>query len=824
MPERFERIEELFEVALLLPENERRAFLDTATEDDDVKREVASLLAADEAAGAFLGGGSANSAPPLLPGERLAAYEVQHEIGRGGSGIVYLARRADGAFEQRVAIKVLRRTTGPPALAARFENERRILASLEHPNLARIYDAGATTSGLPYLVMEYVEGLPIDEFAARHGLSIRARLELVIRVARAVHFAHQRLIVHRDIKPQNLLVTPDGEPKLLDFGIAKLLDDSTSNSGEITTAWVRVLTPNYASPEQVQGLPVTTASDVYSLGVLLYLLLTGELPHHFQGASHAEVERALREETPPPPSRVPGAPARELAGDLDNIVAKAIAKAPGERYHSAAELAEDLERHLAGLPVQARALSLSYRMAKFVRRHRLAVSLASAAGLALVSLSVALAAQAMRLRSERDTASRERARAEEIARFLTATFEHADLTATGGREVPLREVLDRAGERIAHELTDQPATRADLLATLSRVNLNLGLFDRARALAGEARVLRESSAIAEPSKLAEVLFLLASAQQNLGALAEAEVQFGRALALYRESSAAGSPEVTETRVSLGRVFLQRGNAPEAETLFREAVRERERAAPGDDERLGDALMALGQVRHKQGDPRGAEAYARRGVAMLRRVYTSDRMELAFALSDLSSVLISLRQFDEAKALLLEADALECRILGPRHQYRAQRLNNLAALANRRQEFGEAVRLYREALALARERSGPDDPTLAPLLNGLGASLSSSGRSAEAEPLLREGLRIRRLHVPAGHWTIGLAEATLGTCLGRRGRFRAGEALLVQGCASVAAQLPPKAPEVAACFAKAEEFYRAWGRPVPAALVRGTNAP
>src|SRR5215470_5019015 len=398
-------VKDVFQAALDRPPEERAAFLDSACAGDDaLRREVESLLVAQREAGAFLSRPAALPAPPELEGRRVGPYRVLGPIGRGGMGVVYRAVRDDDVFRKTVALKVVAGGASAEHLR-RLAHERQILGRLQHPNIATILDGGTTDEGQPYLVMEYVEGEAIDAYCAARGLGTRERLEMFRTVCSAVQYAHQNLVVHRDLKPQNVLVTPDGQPKLLDFGIAKLLAAGVDPDETPTATLLPMMTPEYASPEQVRGEAVTTASDVYSLGVVLYELLTGARPYSVRTGSLQEIVRVVCDTQPAVPSAA--APqAHGVRGDLDTIVLKALRKEPARRYASAQELADDLRRYLEGRPVLARKDTVGYRVGKFVGRHRVGVAAAALVAASLVgglvtTLRQARIAEANRLRAER---------------------------------------------------------------------------------------------------------------------------------------------------------------------------------------------------------------------------------------------------------------------------------------------------------------------------------------------------------------------------------------------------------------------------------------
>jgi serine/threonine protein kinase/tetratricopeptide (TPR) repeat protein len=593
-PERWQRIQDLFHAALQHEPSQRPAFLaDACAGDVSLQREVESLLAAHEEAASFLEAPAfagpatwlADGQAEAAVGRQLGPYRLGRAIGRGGMGAVYLGERADGQYQKQVAIKLVRDGFGGEALRRRFHLERQILAALDHPNIAKLLDGGTTADGLPYLVMDYVEGLPIDAYCDAHRLSIAERLTLFRAVCAAVQYAHRNLVVHRDLKPSNILVTAEGVPKLLDFGIAKLLQpELPSPSASLTLLGLQALTPEYASPEQVRGEPITTASDVYSLGVVLYELLTGHRPYRLKSRLPHEMARVICEEEPQRPSiavgrveEVAGADGthritpesvsqtregsperlrRRLAGDLDNIVLMALRKEPHQRYASVEQLAEDLRRHLEGLPVLARPQTLGYRGGKFMARHKTGVMAAALIGLTLVGGILATRQQARRAEAERARAER---RFNDVRQLANAfMFEFHDAIEKLPGSTPARQlVVNRALEyldSLAQEAGDSPALQRELAAAYTKVGnvqwqryyANLG--DTAGALASHRKALaiREAVAAKDPAHtatqrdLAYSHVLVGDALAATGDLAGAVASYRRSLAV-RQALAAASP-------------------------------------------------------------------------------------------------------------------------------------------------------------------------------------------------------------------------------------------------------------------------------------------
>ncbi len=514
--DRWLRIEELFALAVEMSQADRAALLSRECDgDDDLRRELERLLAADatpvaarltRAVGTAIDEAAADRGTDLL-GSLVGPYRLVSILGRGGSGIVYLAHRIDSEYSAQVAIKVVDGVLMHPDLGRRIRAERQILADLDHPGIARLLDAGETASGQPCLIMEYVQGEPVDAYCDRARLDVAARVRLFLQVCTAVQYAHRNLVVHRDLKPANILVTPPGTPKLLDFGIAKLLDSDSgpARAGE-TRLGERLLTPQYASPEQFVGGRITTASDVYALGVVLYELLSGRRPYAAT-TGQLELERAVCRDEPPRPSFAParGAAAensraeiavlrsttaqalrRSLRGDLDAIVLKTLRRDPAQRYGSVEQLADDLRRYLERRPVTARRGSWSYSAGRFLVRYTRSVAVSVGFVLVMAAFGSVNTFQARHLAAERDRASEERARAEAVSAFVLEVFDSADPFQSSARELTARELLDQASTRIAGDARQDPEVRARLLESLGHAYLRQGVVDAGYKLLDEA--------------------------------------------------------------------------------------------------------------------------------------------------------------------------------------------------------------------------------------------------------------------------------------------------------------------------------------------------
>jgi tetratricopeptide (TPR) repeat protein/predicted Ser/Thr protein kinase len=592
-------VKDILNEVLECPPTERSAYLDKACAGNpSLRRQVEALVEADGKTWSLLEAPaaaassltSAGRAPAA--GDRIGAYEILKEIGHGGMGIVYLARRADEQFERTVAIKVARAGFAGDSLTRRFRSERQIVANLDHPNIARLLDGGATSDGRPYLVMEYVEGEALTQWCDARGLGIRERLEIFLEVCAAVQYAHQHLVVHRDLKPANILVTEQGTVKLLDFGIAKLVDPDLAESAERTGTLFRLLTPDYASPEQIRGEPISTASDVYALGVVLYELLTRERPYRLTGVSPAEMLWIVCEKEPVKPSAVVKADrANELAGDLDTIVLTALRKEPSRRFASANALAQDIRRYLSGLPVEARADTFGYRAGKFVKRHRAGVAAAALIAVALAGGLVMTLLEARRARAAETRAERRFDDVRKLARSLLFEIHDsvADLSgATAARTLIVQRALEYL-DNLARETTrSDPGLMRELASAYQRVgdvqgnpnSANLGDSGGALKSYRKALGLLETLAARAPRdqeiqrEFAAILDSVGDVLGRRGEQAEELEAYKRSLAV-REALVAADPKSTTSRRGLATsyhriasVLVDQGKLPEALAMWR----------------------------------------------------------------------------------------------------------------------------------------------------------------------------------------------------------------------------------------------------------------
>lgn len=799
------RVEALFEEALELEESERGAFLARQCAGDALlAHEVGRLLAAHARAGGILDAPQGpgrwmrsrverreedDATSPA--GARYGPYRVVHALGRGGMGTVYLAVRED-AFMRRVALKVVHGVAEAESTRRRFESERRIMASLDHPNIARLLDGGVTDHGVPYLAMEYVEGLPLTQYCDREKLGVTERLELFRKVCDAVHHAHQSLIIHRDLKPSNILVTMDGEPKLLDFGIAKLQQSALANLTQpVTHPDLRALTPEWASPEQMRGEPLTTASDVFALGVLLYELLTGRHPFRApEGQSPAELIAAVCERDPVLPSETVGSKdgsgrrGARLRGDLDSIVVTALRKEPGRRYASAEQLSSDIGRYLAREPVLARGDGRMYRLRKLVRRRR-GETLAAVAVLASLLLGLFAASREARIAGqERDRAARALERAEASSTFLLGLFEFQDPRGTLTDSLTARTMLERGLEDVA-ALDGYPALRGRLMAVLGRAYWNLGHYDRAAELLGSAvSDLGRGSDLDELLDLAGTSTELADVLMMTGDYHEALQASLRAHDLRVRLLGPDHPEIATSFIQLGKIHVYFGDLPAADSVTRVALALRNEVLDADDPAIPEAMEALSIISRRRGLPDEAEELLRGASSRRRRVEGPESAGYARSLVRLARLLSDDRAaHEEAEALFRRA----LMILDTDDPDRATTLSDLAGTLARMGRTTEAAELYETAIAHRRSMFGGDHASVADLLSARGRLLLGTGDVDAAEAAHAESLRIwsERLgpeHPATAYALSGLARVALARGDATRAEVLARQALTIRRAA------------------------------------------
>jgi serine/threonine-protein kinase len=661
-------------------------------------------------------------------------------------GVVYVAERAD--IDKVVALKIVRGALAAPELVERFLMERRVLARLEHPNIARLLDAGITDDETPYLVMEYVDGLPITEYCRDRAIGLGERLQLVVDICGAVSYAHGSLVVHRDIKPANVLVTSAGQVKLLDFGIAKLLGEDETEGTGVTRTGSRVLSPQYAAPEQITGEAITTATDVHALGMLLFELLTGERPFRASGPTPRAAERAILDQEPRRPSQVAGTDpsrARRLQGDLDAICLRALEKDPTRRYRSAEQMGQDLSRYLRGLPVAARLPTWQYRAWKFARRHRVGV----AAGLGLVlslagGLGVSLwqAERADRARQEAEVAL---ARSEAVTDFLTGLFDASDPRQTRGEDITVQNLLDRGVDRI-DELEGQPDVQVTVGNVLARVNNELGRYETASRLRARNVAIHRTDRPASDSALVEELNMWGITLYQGGFPDSATAVWEEALDIGAPALGEGHQAVLAAMGNLAAAYGRLGDEPKAEAMFARTIEAEAQTLDPDDALRTYALNNMGLLLSRQERFAEAEPLLREALRIQDRANGRNHPRTITAMTNLGQMLRDAGRYDEAEALLRQGLELRQQVLDADDRFVGESKAALGVLFTDRGNPADLIAadsMLRSALRIYRGSVGERHPAVAYVLHAQGVLAMSRGELAEAERGLRASLDLRR---------------------------------------------------------------------------------
>ncbi len=800
-PTRWDLVQEFFHRALALPEAERAAFLADHCPDPHIHAEILELLAEDASASSLLDAPVDDIASDLLenrllPGDRLGPYRIESDIGEGGMGIVYLARRED--VGNQVAIKVLRTPWIALGGRARFLREQRLLAHLNHPGIARLLDAGALHDGTPYFVIEYVEGLSLIEHCDRNDVPLRERLRLFREICEAVQFAHRRAIIHRDIKPSNILVTPEGEVKLLDFGIARQMDE-LGIAGTTTRTLFRLLTPGYASPEQVRGEPATVLTDVYSLGVVLYEMISGALPFRAfpdfsaPDASIPEPEALSTLATRAGRDwriggeRIP----RSTWQDLDVIARTAVDPDSAARYRSVEALARDIDHHLGGEPLEARREPWNGRVRKYLRRNRGPVIGATLAASMLIGSS---AVYAVRIAKERSRAQLEASKARQVSDYLFSLFEAADPYGDPNGPTDLGDLLIR-GEVRAAELGGEPEVRAQMLDVLGRVQTALGDYARAEDLLARALALR-AEAVPASLDVAETLSHLGFLRFHQGQLDDAERVLSEALVIRERELPANHPDLASTLDDLGVIVGTRGDYARAARFYEQALGIR-RALHGSSphEDIGQSLNNMAVNLYNRGDLEGAERYYREAIEVDRSVFGPDHPTLATNLANFGRLYQDRAEYEEAERLLAEALRIRRARLGEEHYETGLSHSQLAALLAASGDHVGAREHFEAALRIQEALLGPDHPSVGTTLNGLAQVLQRAGDAAGAEATFELALATYRNGLGPDHRFTAIVLANMGALHHLSGDRVAAEREFREAIRILEAVHPPDHPEL-----------------------------
>ncbi len=726
--------------------------------------------------------------------KNIGKYKIISLIGEGGMGMVYLAEQTE-PFNRRVAVKIIKLGMDTQQVVARFDAERQALASMDHPNIARIYDAGSTETGRPYFVMEHVPGTPLHEYCEKNRLRIPERLALFIELCHAVQHAHQKGVIHRDLKPSNILVTvKDDQPflKIIDFGIAKAIGHSLTDRTLFTEQGQLIGTPEYMSPEQAEmaGLDVDTRTDIYSLGVILYELLSGVLPYDpetLRSGSISNIQHLICETDPPKCSTrfknlgdersmiaahrniESAALYKQLKGDLDLITAKAMTKDRTRRYESASELATDIDRHLQHEPILASPPTTVYRLIKYIKRHRTGVA---AAAFVIMAMIIGIAGTSIgmikAIRAE-NIAKREAQTAREVSEFLQRLFEVSDPGETRGNTITAREILDKGAERINTELSDQPRVQARMMNTIGIVYWRLGLYKQAKLLLQQA------------------------------------------LDIQRRVLGEKYPEFSESLNGLAIMYYSQGDYLTAEKLFREALASR-RMQENEDLNVANCLNNLAMTLKAQEKFNEAEPMYREALAIRRRMLGNENREVAQSLNNMGKFLYDQGKLTEAEPYLRESLAMNRELLGEEHPEISANLNNLALVLRARGNYNEAEKMFKQVLAMDRKLVGEDHPYVGATLQEIGILLMMKGDYTTAEKSLREAIEIKQKTFTGGHWKVCVTRSLLGECLTKLGKYEDAEKMLLESYQSIQTQLPASSKYTRDALQHIITLYETWNKP------------
>jgi serine/threonine protein kinase/tetratricopeptide (TPR) repeat protein len=877
--DRWQKIQTLFHKAADFSEAEQRIFLESQCADDPALiSEIMILLEEDARGASLLDGDIAHVAHQILndpiaappPFSKFGPYRIQRVLGEGGMGVVYLAERED--LGSQVAIKVLRDAWLSPARRELFAAEQRTLAQLNHPSIARLYDANTSPDGSPFFVMEYVEGIPLTVYCDKNNCSIHGRLRLFRSVCEAVLYAHQHAVIHRDLKPSNILVKNDETLRLLDFGISKHLE-SLGDSVKQTMAGLRLMTPAYAAPEQIRGEQVGIHSDVYSLGVILYELLAGRLPFDVSDRPPAQAEKILTQheaEKPsavadgilhPPQHRDDTAPVSNTEwADLDVLCLTAMHKDPQRRYRSVEALIRDIDHYLKGEPLEAQPDALAYRLRKFVARHRQPVAAVAAVLTLVVGLVIFFT---VRLATARNAALAEAARTQRIQKFMTNLFQGGDASAAPAESLRVVTLLDR-GVQEAQLLNAEPQVQADLYETLGTIYQKLGKLDQANTLLHSSLEERKSLYGSDAAPVAEGLVALGLLRDDQAQLPEAERMVREGLAMSKRHLPPNHPAVAKATSALGKVLEDRGSYDEAIRTLDEAVRLQstkgvaapelavslfelanthfyaghydvsesinERLLPmyrqiyGERHpRVADVLINLGAIKFDLGHYPEAEKYDRQALEIVQAWYGKDNPETASDLTLLARALVREDRYDEAVDLLRQSLAIKERVYGKVHPTVASTLNELGSAALRQHKNDVAEQDFLRMVDIYRQVYGEHHYLFGVALSNLGSVYSGREEWPRAEKIYRQVIPIFTESQSADHINTGVARIKLGRTLLRQNRYAEGETESRAGYEILIKQMDLKVSWLASARKDLAEEYDALKKPDQAAKFRAETA-
>ncbi len=818
----WQNVKEIFLAALEKDAESRVKFLDeVCANDSDLRQEIESLLVSHEEIEDFIEEPAFKADEVFSNGsnskeKHLGNYKIIKEIGTGGMGVVYLAVREDEEFRQRVAIKLVKRGLDTEDVLRRFRNERQILASLHHPHIASLLDGGTSDDGLPYFVMEYIEGLPLLQYCDEHQFSINERLELFKNICSAVQHAHQNLVIHRDLKPSNILITHDGELKLLDFGVAKFLNPELmgDNLAQTQTQF-RVMTPEYASPEQVRGGHITTATDIYSLGIILYELLTGNRPYKLKDTSPEEMMHLICDSEPTLPSAnskqenpKSQTPNPKLKGDLDNIILMALRKEPSRRYKSVEAFADDIERYLKGLPVVARPNTFKYRTSKFIKRNKVGVIAASLVLIAVLSGLIATVWQARVAAHERDLAQQAQAQAEQLNSFLQSILSAAS-PEEKGKDAKVVEVLNDAVQKIDTEFADQPQIKAQAFLTIGQTYIPLGMLDEAEKVLRPALKLNSELYGEENKATASCRVYLGVSVLAQGKLDEAEELLNKAIETERKLTPNGSKELAFALNCLADLYVRKQELEKAKPVIQESIAMFDNILGANNADSAFALISFGRIQIFSGDLVGAEATYRQSIAIYRQLAPRYEVRLATALLNFGLLLTTKGNYDEGISTMLEAEKIFLQKQGESYSSFESKAYLCKAYFSK-EDYIETIASGSKTIEMGRKLKLEATPDFIITLEYFGLALTRTGKAKEAEPLLRESLERAEKSLSNG---VPYIVGAIGECLTLQKKFAEAEPLLHNSYDSLKATQGENNPQTVLAKNRVNKLYEVWKKPV-----------
>lgn len=792
-----DKLKSIFNHLLTLdPENRTKYLSDLIKSEPELEKEVSTLLKAYESTEDFL------ELPSIATntfqeeeirnnsfiGKSIGSFNIIKEAGSGGMGIVYIGQRDDKEFEQKVAIKILRNGLTTEYLVKRFQKERQTLANLQHPNIAKLFDGGTTDDDLPYLIMEFIDGIPITDYCDEHNLNIKQRLKLFQAVCDAVQYAHQNLVVHRDIKPGNILVNKEGRPKLLDFGVAKLIDEES----DLTKTRMWHLTPEYASPEQIKGENISTRSDIYSLGVLLYQLLSGYQPYLIKTSSPFAISKIITEEKIIKPSEIhlnnegligfkgnerSEKVSQQLKGDLDNIVLKAMHKDQTKRYISVQGFNNDIIRYLKGLPVAARKDTIVYRFSKFVKRHKVGAALFILFNIIIYSSIAAIIYQGNIAAEERDKAKIENKKFEKVNSFLQEMLSSVDPSEIG-RDVKVYDILEKAANDVDTELSDQPEIEASIRSTLGNTYVNLGEYDKGKPFLDKALTINENIFGKESEQVAQSLHDIGLYYDWVGEYKAADSLYSESIKIFRKVLKEPTKRYADALNDYGITTMNFGHYEKAEKLYNEAI-DIALSLYGEKNRNTAVFMnnlALNSL--DSGGLNEAEMYFKKSSSIIIELLGENRPEVGSIYNNLAYLYVTKNELKLAEEYLHKSYQLKVNLKGKDHSDVGLALNNLGVINIRMGNYVEAEKYLSDAVRQYRKTFVAEHPLVALSQYWLGKVFLETNRLDKAESLLRKSLNTRNKKLLKENKDIWRSKTELGICLFKNGKYKESETMLL----------------------------------------------